>query len=129
MVVGNHNVVVDADHGSTVTLLVEGERPRPVRRDRVALLPRRQAAPSGGTPRWSGSRPAPETGPGAGVGRGRCRQERPPAARRPRPRPGPDGVLFLDAARREPEDLAQDIFEACYEARGYARPAPSCGAS
>lgn len=33
---------------------------------------------------------------------------------------GPHGVLFLDAAGREPEDLAQDMFEACYDCRGYA---------
>lgn len=47
VVAGNHNVVVDAQHGSTVTLLMERERPRPVRRSGVELLPRRQREPVG----------------------------------------------------------------------------------
>ncbi|MFE0099798.1 ATP-binding protein [Streptomyces sp. NPDC059009] len=125
VIAGNHNVVVDADRGSTVTLLVEGERPRPVRRPQVALLPRRQTAPLGRDAELeqlaAGIRDGGVVqvwGP-AGVGKSALLRH---AARTLTP--GPDGVLFLDAARREPEDLAQDIFEACYETRGYAPSGP-----
>ncbi|MGH4028603.1 ATP-binding protein [Actinomycetota bacterium Odt1-20B] len=125
VIAGNHNVVVDADRGSTVTLLVEGERPRPVRRPHVALLPRRQTAPLGRDAELerlaAGVRDGGVVqvwGP-AGVGKSALLRH---AARTLEP--GPDGVLFLDAARREPEDLAQDIFEACYETRGYAPSGP-----
>ncbi|MEU1405605.1 ATP-binding protein, partial [Streptomyces sp. NPDC005728] len=125
VIAGNHNVVIDADHGSTVTLLVEGEHPRPVRRDQVALLPRRQAAPLGRDAELRRLAAAVRDGGpvqvwGApGVGKSALLRH---AARTLAP--GADGVVFLDAARREPEDLAQDIFEACYEARGYAPSSP-----
>ncbi|MFF2810453.1 ATP-binding protein [Streptomyces sp. NPDC058000] len=121
MIAGNHNVVVDAQHGSTVTLLVEQERPRPVRRDRVALLPRRQhdlvgrdadVAALAGAVRTGG--PVQLFGP-PGVGKSTLLRH---AARHLAP--GPDGVLFLTAAHREVGDLAQELFEACYEAAGYA---------
>ncbi|MDX3850433.1 ATP-binding protein [Streptomyces sp. AK02-01A] len=125
VVAGNHNVVIDADHGSTVTLLVGGERPQPVRRAQVALLPRRQAAPLGRDAELRRLATAVrEGGPvqvwGApGVGKSALLRH---TARTLAP--GADGVVFLDAAQREPEDLAQDIFEACYEARGYAPSSP-----
>ena len=47
VIAGNYNVVVDAQHGSTVTVLMDGQRPRPRRRDRIRLLPRRQGTPLG----------------------------------------------------------------------------------
>ena len=47
VVVGDHNFVVDARNGSTVSVVTERERPRPVRRDQVRLLPRRQSVPLG----------------------------------------------------------------------------------
>ncbi|MFC9932229.1 ATP-binding protein [Streptomyces sp. NPDC127190] len=125
VVAGDHNVVIDAQHGSTVTLLMEGERPRPVRRDRVALLPRRQAVPLGRDSELTRLAAAVRDGGpvqlwGApGVGKSTLLRH---AARTLTPER--DGVLFLDAARREPEDLAQDMFEACYEARGYAPSSP-----
>ncbi|TGZ18041.1 hypothetical protein DV517_30140 [Streptomyces sp. S816] len=125
VVAGDHNVVIDAQHGSTVTLLMEGRRPRPVRRDRVALLPRRQHAPLGrDTDLARLATAVRDGGPvqlwGApGVGKSTLLRH---AARTLTPER--DGVLFLDAARREPEDLAQDMFEACYETRGYAPSSP-----
>ncbi|OIK23427.1 ATP-binding protein [Streptomyces malaysiense] len=125
VVAGDHNVVIDAQHGSTVTLLMEGRRPRPVRRDRVALLPRRQNAPLGrDTDLARLATAVRDGGPvqlwGApGVGKSTLLRH---AARTLTPER--DGVLFLDAARREPEDLAQDMFEACYETRGYAPSSP-----
>ncbi|MEU8968392.1 ATP-binding protein [Streptomyces monashensis] len=125
VVAGDHNVVIDAQHGSTVTLLMEGQRPRPVRRGRVALLPRRQPVPLGRDTELERLADAlRDGGPvqvwGAlGVGKSTLLRH---AARTLVPER--DGVLFLDAARREPEDLAQDMFEACYEARGYAPSSP-----
>ncbi|MGW3267379.1 ATP-binding protein [Streptomyces sp. NPDC001056] len=125
VVAGDHNVVIDAQHGSTVTLLMEGQRPRPVRRDRVALLPRRQAAPLGRDGDLARLATAVRDGGPVqlwgepGVGKSTLLRH---AARTLTPER--DGVLFLDAARREPEDLAQDMFEACYETRGYAPSSP-----
>ncbi|MFG2721830.1 ATP-binding protein [Streptomyces sp. NPDC048416] len=125
VIAGNHNVVIGADHGSTVTLLVEGERPTPVRRSDVALLPRRQTPPLGRDAELA--RLAEAVGAGGpvqvwgapGVGKSALLRH---AARTLAP--GRDGVLFLDAARGEPMDLAQDMFEACYEAQGYAPSSP-----
>ncbi|WP_326694795.1 ATP-binding protein [Streptomyces sp. NBC_01766] len=121
VVAGNHNVVVDAQHGSTVTLLMERERPRPVRRSGVELLPRRQREPVGReaeitalTAAVQAGGPVQLWGP-PGVGTSALLRY---AARRLEP--GPDGVLLLTAAHREVEDLAQEVFEACYEAAGYA---------
>ncbi|MFJ3725301.1 AAA family ATPase [Streptomyces sp. NPDC090045] len=121
VIAGNHNVVVDAQHGSTVTLLVEREQPRPVRRDRVELLPRRQHAPLGREAELAAlaaalrdGGPVQLWGP-PGVGKSSILRY---AARTLEP--GPDGVVFLSGSHREPGDLAQDVFEACYEAAAYA---------
>ncbi|MGW3293431.1 AAA family ATPase [Streptomyces xiamenensis] len=124
VIAGHHNVVIDA-HGSTVNLLQPQERPEPVRRESVALLPRRQRDPVG--------RAADLEELGAelrrhgvvqvwgppGVGKSTLLRH---AARSLEA--GPDGVLFLSGAHRESEDLAQEIFEACYEAPGYAPTGP-----
>ncbi|MFJ4705037.1 AAA family ATPase [Streptomyces anulatus] len=124
VIAGNHNVVIDA-HGSTVNLLPPQERPRPVRRERVALVPRRQHEPVGREADLEelesalrGHGVVQLWGP-PGVGKSTLLRH---AARSLEP--GPDGVLFLDGAHREPEDLAQEIFEACYEAPGYAPTGP-----
>ncbi|MDQ0696576.1 AAA family ATPase [Streptomyces sp. W4I9-2] len=124
VIAGNHNVVIDA-HGSTVNLLPPQERPRPVRRERVALAPRRQHEPVGREADLEelenalrGHGVVQLWGP-PGVGKSTLLRH---AARSLEP--GPDGVLFLDGAHREPEDLAQEIFEACYEAPGYAPTGP-----
>ncbi|MEU4656706.1 ATP-binding protein [Streptomyces sp. NPDC023723] len=121
VVVGSHNLVIDADHGSTVTVLMAGRRPRPERRRTVALLPRRQRAPLGREAELAVLAAAVAAGETVqlwgepGVGKSALLRY----AARALP-PGEHGVLFLDAARREPEDLAQDMFEACYETSGYA---------
>ncbi|MEU2604101.1 AAA family ATPase [Streptomyces albus] len=120
VIAGHHNVVVDAHHGSTVTLLMEGRRPRPVRRDRVALLPGRRRPPLGRerelaalADALAAGGPVQLWGP-AGVGKSTLLRH----AARTLP-PGPDGVLYLSAAHRETGDLAQEIFEACYDTTGY----------
>ncbi|MET9857980.1 AAA family ATPase [Streptomyces smyrnaeus] len=121
VVAGHHNVVVDAQHGSAVTLLMDRERPRPVRRDHVALLPGRQPAPLGREAELAALADAVTTGGPVllwgppGVGKSTLLRH----AARSLP-PGPDGVLFLAAAHREAGDLAQEIFEACYDTSGYA---------
>ncbi|MER7463992.1 ATP-binding protein [Streptomyces sp. NPDC097981] len=121
VVAGNHNLVVDAQHGSTVTLLVERERPRPERRPRVELLPRVQQEPVGRGPVVTALADAIGAGglvqlygpPGIGTSLVLRHAVR-------RLAPGPDGVLYLNAAHREVGDLAQEIFEACYDSPGYA---------
>ncbi|QKW10095.1 ATP-binding protein [Streptomyces sp. NA04227] len=121
VIAGNYNMVIDAQHGSRVTMLTQGERPLPVRRDRVALLPRRQPAPLGRDTELAALAAAVRAGGPVqlwgppGVGKSTVLRY---AAQRLDP--GPDGVLFLSAAHREVEDLTQEVFEACYEAAGYA---------
>ncbi|MFE0762272.1 AAA family ATPase [Streptomyces smyrnaeus] len=121
IVAGHHNVVVDAQHGSAVTLLMDRERPRPVRRDHIALLPGRQSAPLGREAELAALADAVATGGPVllwgppGIGKSTLLRH----AARSLP-PGPDGVLFLAAAHREAGDLAQEIFEACYDTAGYA---------
>ncbi|MGY1435804.1 ATP-binding protein [Streptomyces reniochalinae] len=121
VIAGHHNVVVDAQHGSAVTLLMAGQRPRPERRDRVHLLPGRQHTPLGRNAELAALADAVGSGGPVllwgppGVGKSTLLRH---AARTLSP--GPDGVLLLSAAHREPRDLAQDLFEACYDTGGYA---------
>ncbi|MFJ5207396.1 AAA family ATPase [Streptomyces nigra] len=121
VIAGNYNVVVDAQHGSTVTVLMDGRRPRPRRRDRIRLLPRRQGTPLGRDADLAAIAAALHGGESVqlwgppGVGKSALLRY---AARTLDA--GGDGVVFLDAARREPQDLAQDIFEACHSTGGYA---------
>ncbi|MGW0732269.1 ATP-binding protein [Streptomyces sp. NPDC002851] len=120
VVVGHHNVVIDGN-GSTVNLIAPQERPRPERREQTLLLPRRQRELVGRESELEVLEAAVREGglvqlwgpPGVGKSTllrhaARCLE------------PGRDGALFLSAAHREVEDLAQEIFEACYEAPGYA---------
>ncbi|MDJ0379334.1 ATP-binding protein [Streptomyces sp. G-G2] len=121
VIVGDHNMVVDAQHGSTVTVVMERERPRPVRRERVELLPRRVPEPVGRSSESAALADAVRAGGlvqlwgPPGVGKSTLLRH---AARQLEP--GPAGVVFLTAAYREVADLAQELFEACYEAPGYA---------
>lgn len=121
VIAGNHIAYIGAQHGSTVNVLVEGERPRPKRRERVDLPPRRQSAPLGRAADLASIDAALRGGDTVqlwgppGVGKSALLRH---AARTLGA--GRHGKLFLDAARREPEDLAQDIFEACHETHGYA---------
>ncbi|MBM7774083.1 energy-coupling factor transporter ATP-binding protein EcfA2 [Actinokineospora baliensis] len=121
VVAGNYNVLVDARHGSSVTVEVERERPDPVRRERISVLPRRGRVPigrgqdvdrlaaaiaDGGLVRLSGP---------AGIGKSTLLRH---VARTVEC--DPDGVVFVSAAHRQVGDLAQEIFEACYHSHGYA---------
>ncbi|WP_404868215.1 hypothetical protein ACI1MP_08430 [Kitasatospora griseola] len=126
VVVGDHNLVVDAQHGSTVTLLVAGRRPKPVRREQVALLPRRQQDPLGRAAELADLERAIRTGGlvqlygPSGTGTSMLLRH---AARRPTAA-ADAGRVYLNAADREIGDLAQEIFEACYDAVGYAPSEP-----
>ncbi|MFI6008765.1 ATP-binding protein [Streptomyces sp. NPDC051243] len=121
VIAGNHIAYIGAQHGSTVNVLVEGERPQPKRRERVELPPRRQSAPLGRAADLESIAAALRSGDTVqlwgppGIGKSALLRH---AARTLDA--GSHGKLFLDAARREPEDLAQDIFEACHETHGYA---------
>ncbi|BBC93332.1 ATP-binding protein [Streptomyces griseofuscus] len=121
VIAGNHNVVVDAQHGSRVTVLVGPERPRPRRRPRAEVLPRVPADPVGREEETRALEAAVRAGGPVQLwgppGTGKTTLLRHAARRLP---PGPDGVVFLGGAHRGVEDLAQDVFEACYEAPGYA---------
>ncbi|MET7303182.1 AAA family ATPase [Embleya sp. NPDC005575] len=125
VIAGHHIVVVDAEQHSTVTLMVEGERPLPVRREWVALLPRRQRDPVGREADVARLAQAVRAGGlvqlwgPPGVGKSTLLRH---AARILEP--GPDGVVFLTAAYREVGDLAQEVFEACYDAVRYAPTSP-----
>lgn len=121
VVAGDHNVVVDARHGSRVTVVAAAERPRPERREHAEVLPRALPAPVGReeaeqalAAAVSAGGPVQVWGP-PGVGKTTLLRH----AARLLP-PGPDGTVFLGGAGRDAADLAQDVFEACYEAPGYA---------
>ncbi|MFE3368330.1 ATP-binding protein [Streptomyces sp. NPDC059173] len=120
VIAGNHNVVIDAN-GSIVNLLPPQARPNPERRERTGLLPRAQGEPVGREADLEElSRALREHGMvqlwgPPGVGKSALLRH---AARSLEP--GPDGVVFLNGAHCEAEDIAQEIFEACYEAPGYA---------
>jgi hypothetical protein len=120
LVVGDHNLIVNAQTGSSVTVVQEADRPKPVRRPSVRLLPRRpsefvgRAAELGAI---AGSVVAQSTiqvyGP-SGVGKSTLlRQSAYSLAGET------SGVAYLTAAGRDGDDLLQEIFEACYETSGY----------
>ncbi|GAB2553503.1 P-loop NTPase family protein [Nocardia heshunensis] len=121
VVAGDYNVVIDAQHGSSVTLVMERERPRVVRRECVALLPRRQREPVGRAPVLAALTTAVQAGNSvqlwgpAGFGKSTVLRYAAGCFEQ-----GPDGAVFVSAASREVGDLTQEIFEACYEAPGYA---------
>lgn len=121
VVVGNHNVVIDGD-GSHVTLIAPQQRPAPVRREQAVLLPRRQREPVGRERDLDALEAAVEEGGGLvqvwgppGVGKSALLRYAAHCLE-----PGRDGVIFLSAVDHEVDDLAQKIFEACYEAPDYA---------
>ncbi|ARQ67754.1 ATP-binding protein [Streptomyces marincola] len=120
VVAGNHNVVVDAQHGSQVTVLMAGQRPRPVRRPTVELLPRRQPAPIGREAELALLAQAVDAGGpvqlwgDSGVGKTALLRH----AARQLP-PGPDGVVFVSARGHEAGDIALELFQACFDAAGY----------
>ncbi|MFF1344210.1 ATP-binding protein [Streptomyces sp. NPDC058290] len=121
VIAGNHNVVVDAQNGSQVTVLTGSERPRPRRRERAEVLPRSGSEPVGREEAMQALAAAVRAGGPVQLwgppGVGKTTLLRHAARLLPS---GPDGVVFLGGAHRDVEDLAQDVFEACYEAPGYA---------
>ncbi|MFD7299051.1 ATP-binding protein [Streptomyces sp. NPDC059897] len=123
VIAGNHIAYIGAENGSTVIVRLEGERPRPRRRERVGLPPRRQNEPFGRSADLAAIRTALSEGKTVQLwgpaGTGKSALLRYAALELDA---GPDGILFLDASGREPEDLGQDIFEACHETHGYAPP-------
>lgn len=121
VIAGNHNVIVDAQNGSQVTVLAGPERPRPRRRERAEVLPRSGLEPVGREETTQALAAAVRAGGPVQLwgplGVGKTTLLRHAARLLPS---GPDGVVFLGGAHRDLEDLAQDVFEACYEAPGYA---------
>ncbi|NUS44533.1 MAG: ATP-binding protein, partial [Mycobacteriaceae bacterium] len=121
VIAGDYNVVIDAKSGSQVSLLTERRRPEPVRRKQIELLPRAQSAPIGREAALAALNAAVRQGGSVQLsgptGSGKSALLRHAARTAPA---GPDGVIFLSAATREADDLAQEIFEACYDADGYA---------
>lgn len=122
VIAGNYHAVIDAHRGATVTPLPPGQLPRPARRPRIALLPaRRQPAPLGRDAEIAALARALQTGGAVQLwgprGCGKSTLLRHAARTLP---PREDGVVFLDASHGEASDLAQELFEACYQTQGYA---------
>ncbi|MES9535790.1 hypothetical protein [Actinomadura sp. NPDC000600] len=118
VVVGDYALVVDARYGSTVRMVTERERPAPIRREAIRLLPRRRPVPLG--------RSAEVAALCRAVGDGGLIQVYGPPGigtstliRHVASETEGAGVVYLDARYRETDDLAQEIFEACYETGGY----------
>jgi hypothetical protein len=121
LVVGDHNITVWAEQ-SVVTVVAPGQRPQPVRRTVISLLPRRPARPVGRDRELAavreavtGDRLVQVYGP---PGTGKSTLLRHAAGELNQP-----ATVFLPAAGRTPGDVLQDVFEACYETAGY-RPSP-----
>ena len=119
-VVGDHNVVINATHGSTITMLGPGELPRPVRRARIILLPQLGPPPVGRAGELD--RLVAMAGPGGLIhlygepGIGKSTVLRGLAGRLAE---RGDAVVFLDGGGRDSEDLLQAVFECCYDSTGY----------
>jgi F5/8 type C domain len=125
LVVGDHNLIVNAAVGSSVQVLQEAQRPKPVRRPSVRVLPRRPAAVLGRNSEI-GTITAAVVGQSTlqvygvpGIGKSTLlRQAAFDVADEA------DGIVFLNATGRSHLDVPQEIFEACYETSGY-RPSPT----
>jgi hypothetical protein len=118
LMVGDHNITVWAEQ-SVVTVVAPTAHPQPVRRPVVGPLPQQPARPFGrdrelATLLDTDVRLGQVFGP-PGVGKSML-------LRYAASRFGPDTV-FLTATGRAPEDLLQDVFEACFDIVGY-RPSP-----
>ncbi|RJO70832.1 ATP-binding protein [Nocardia panacis] len=120
IVAGDLNTFISA-HGSWVNVLPKNERPQPVRRARIEQLPRPQREPLGRAELLATlaeatrfGYPVQLYGP-PGIGKSTVLRYAALTLE-----PGPDGVVFLNAGGRDIGDLAQEIFEACYDAPGYA---------
>ncbi|MEU6803022.1 hypothetical protein [Streptomyces neyagawaensis] len=119
LVIGDHNVVVTAER-SIVTVLQPGERPEPTRRKRIELLPRRTGALRGreseiGEIRLAVAEEEPiQVHGGEGVGKSTLVRH---VARMMAGRES--GIVFLNGSGRDVDDIAQDIFESCYDSFAY----------
>ncbi|MBV9450779.1 MAG: hypothetical protein JO345_33305 [Streptosporangiaceae bacterium] len=122
VVVGDHSLAITAGEGSLVTVLPPGQVPRPVRRKKIDSRPRQRHEPIVGRADILGKlsaavragRPVQLHGQ-SGVGKSTILRHA--AAALPS---GQDGVVFLSAMNAEIRDVAQQLFEACYETAGYA---------
>ncbi len=120
LVVGDHNLIVNAAVGSSVSVVQEALRPKPVRRSGVRVLPRRPEAVLGRSSELGtitaavvGLSTIQVYGP-AGIGKSTLlRQAAYDIADEA------DGIVFLSATGRSALDVPQEIFEACYETSGY----------
>ena len=119
IVVGDHNVVVSGEQ-SYVTVIQPDKRPSPRRREQIELPPRRTAPPQGRDRELDRVVDAVETGSVAQVygpaGIGKSTLIRSAAWRLSGQGAG---TVFLSAADQSGDDLAQSVFEACYDAPGY----------
>ncbi|PSL53257.1 hypothetical protein B0I31_10947 [Saccharothrix carnea] len=120
VVAGHHNLVIDARYGA-VNVEFEKERPQPVRRALISVLPRPSRAPVGRDTEAAALAADIAAGgliqlcgPG-GIGKSTLLRH---LARTLQG--GPDGTVFVSRAHHQAGDLAQEIFEACYETWGYA---------
>ncbi|MFK0258296.1 hypothetical protein [Streptomyces sp. NPDC090445] len=122
-VTGDHNdvlsVVVNATH-SAVTVVGPAKRPKPVRREHIERLPRRADRPPLGREAElaalvrsiTGNMPAGVHGP-EGIGKSTLVRHAVFEVGHH------DGVVFLDGYGKDVDDLAQSLFEACWDAPGY----------
>jgi len=117
--VGHHLIQLSGAH-SSVTLIQREQLPRPVPREDMTLLPRpaqdiigREEEAADVVRAVAGGGPVQLYG-AAGIGKSTL-------LRRVAHRLAEDGerVVYLHATGREPGDVLQDLFEACYEAPGY----------
>ena len=120
LVVGDHNLIVNAQTGSSVTVLQEAERPAPVRRPTVRLLPRRPSVFVGRSTELGAIAAAVvaqstlQVYGASGVGKSTLlRQAAYAMADETR------GIAYLTASGRGGGDVLQEIFEACYETSGH----------
>lgn len=117
LVVGDHNLIVNAAVGSSVTVLQEGQRPTPSLRSSVRLLPRRPSGFIGRTAELAAIASAVATRSTiqvygiSGVGKSSLlRQAAYQVA---------GDVAYLTVSGRDIDDVLQEIFEACYDTSGY----------
>jgi hypothetical protein len=124
LVVGDHNLIVNAATGSSVRVIQEAERPRPVRRPRIRVLPRRPAATFGRDSERGAIAAAVVSGSSMQVygesGMGKSTLLRQAAY----DLADEADVVFVAVSGRGHLDVPQQIFEACYDASGY-RPGPT----
>jgi len=124
LVVGDHNLIVNAATGSSVRVIQEAERPRPVRRPRVRVLPRRPVAAFGRDTERGAIAAAVVSGATLQVygesGMGKSTLLRQAA----HDLADEADVVFVPVSGRGHLDVPQQIFEACWDAPGY-RPGPT----